>query len=80
MSRVERNTPKLLLINRQDYSCKLFDLPSLKTLLKNRFLDDFFIVIDYGYNKVVHFTWRTDNPMYSLSDLERDFKKFLLKN
>lgn len=72
--------PKMILICKQDYTSRVFEIEHLKTLLKNRYIDDYFILLDYGFNKISHFCWRVNNHHYSLNDLERDFKAFLIKN
>lgn len=70
----------MILICKRDYTCQLFTLDQLKIVLKNKYLDDYFIVLDYGFNKISHFCWKVNNQYYSLDDLDRDFKCFLIKN
>lgn len=70
--------PNMILICKRDYSCQVFTLEHLKSLLKHKFLDDYFIVLDFGFNKISHFCWEVNNHHYSLDDLEQDFKLFLI--
>ena len=69
--------PKLLLVSRQNYYCQVFTKDKLKDLLKNKYIKDYFIILDFGHNKIVPFNIYMNTEFYSIDDLEKDFLKFL---